>query len=106
MLELRLHRDGHIDVPATEPYFPIIAAALSRTTGGAAPWDLLGSAAYAPRRQRPRGTGAGGLRVEVVMRLLFALSLTVLLAAAACKNTNDNKPSYDLVPLQAAEASV
>ncbi|HVR88390.1 MAG TPA: hypothetical protein VHG53_02460 [Candidatus Limnocylindria bacterium] len=40
------------------------------------------------------------------MRLLFALSLTVLLAAAACKNTNDNKPSYDLVPLQAAEASV
>ncbi len=37
------------------------------------------------------------------MKLLIALSLAVLLATAACKNGNDNKPAYDFVPLPAPE---
>lgn len=32
------------------------------------------------------------------MKLLIAILAAVLLVASACKNTNDNKPSYDLVP--------
>ena len=37
------------------------------------------------------------------MKLLIALSLIVLLATAACKNGNDNKPAYNLVPPPAQE---
>jgi hypothetical protein len=32
------------------------------------------------------------------MKLLIALLAATLLITGACKNSNDNKPAYDLVP--------
>jgi hypothetical protein len=40
------------------------------------------------------------------MKLLIAMAVAALLVLGACKNTNDNKPSYDLVPASAEDLAL